>query len=226
MNDVIYWIWLALKNGYGGTEAQKLLRYFPGGAREIYEATEAELFAVRDCGDTFLHKLSDHDLTQAEDILEFCFSEDIRVISCASEEYPVRLHDLYNKPLVLYARGRIEDLNERFCVSIVGTRDMSEYGKHMTFKLARQLLGYGAIIISGAAYGIDSSANNTAMFFETPTVAVLGSGVNVPYPSSNKPMLDWIASTAWWSASIRPTRRRTAGISLCATASSAASAMR
>ena len=193
MNDVIYWIWLALKNGYGSSEALKLLRYFPGGAREIYEATAEELHAVHDCGEVFLNRLSDHDLTQAEDILEFCFSENIRVISCASDEYPVRLHDLYNKPLVLYARGRIEDLNERFCVSIVGTRDMSDYGKHMTFKLARQLLGYGAIIISGAAYGIDSSANNTAMFFETPTVAVLGSGVNVPYPSSNAPMLDWIA---------------------------------
>ncbi|MBE6611165.1 MAG: DNA-protecting protein DprA [Ruminococcaceae bacterium] len=194
MNDVIYWIWLAQKNGYTSAEAHKLLRRFPGGAREIYEASPAELKAVTECSPNFLRKLENHDLTEAENILEFCFMNGIRVISCANEHYPRRLHDLYNKPLVLYARGLIRDLDSRFCVSIVGTRDMSEYGKHMTFRLARQLIGYGAIIISGAAYGIDSSANNTAMFLGTETVAVLGSGVNVPYPSANKPMLDWIAT--------------------------------
>ncbi len=194
MNDVIYWVWLALKNGYGGAEAIKLLKYFPGGAKEIFEAPREELLYARDCSPSFLRKLDDHDLREAEQILEFCFTEGIRVISCANPYYPKRLQNVYNKPLVLYVRGSIPDLNDRFCVSIIGTRDMSEYGKHMTFKLARQLIGYGAIIISGAAYGIDSSANNTAMFFETPTVAVLGSGVNVPYPASNKGMLDWIAS--------------------------------
>lgn len=194
MNDIIYWVWLAEKNSVGSSDAIKLLEHFEGGAKEIYEASREELMACKDCNPVFLSKLFNHDLTVAENILEFCFDNGIRVIPCSSPNYPTRLHDLYNKPVLLYVRGEIEDLNERFCVSIVGTRNMSSYGKHVTFMLARQLIGYGAIIISGAAYGIDSAANNTAVFFEEPTIAVLGSGINVPYPQKNKEMLDRIAS--------------------------------
>ncbi len=194
MNEIIYWVWLSLKSGCGSAEAIKLLQYFPGGAKEIWEASSEQLAAVSECSKPYLHRLEDRDLTAAERVLEECFAQGIRVISVAHPEYPARLHSLYNKPVVLYLRGNIADLNERFCVSIVGTRDMSEYGKHMTFTLARQLIGYGAIIISGAAYGIDASANNTALFFESPTVAVLGSGVNVPYPSEHAEMLDRIAA--------------------------------
>ncbi len=194
MNDIIYWVWLALKNGAGHSDAVKLLKHFPGGAREIYEASYERIAAVKECSAIFIRKLTDHDLSQAERILEFCFMNGIRVVSCESPHYPRRLQDLYNKPIVLYVRGMIEDINDRFCVSIVGTRKMSNYGKHITFTLARQLIGYGALIISGAAYGIDSAANSTAVFFEEPTVAVLGSGVNVPYPAQNKEMLDWIGT--------------------------------
>ena len=194
MNDIIYWVWLAQKNGAGSSDAVRLLEYFPGGAKDIYEATKEQLSVCRECSSAFLRRLADHDLTRAEQTLEFCFMNGIRVVPCNSKNYPRRLNDLYNKPIVLYIRGMIEDLNERFCVSIVGTRSMSAYGKHMTFTLARQLIAYGAIVISGAAYGIDSAANNTAVFMEEPTVAVLGSGVNVPYPAKNKDMLDYIGA--------------------------------
>ncbi|MBQ8551225.1 MAG: DNA-processing protein DprA [Clostridia bacterium] len=194
MNDIIYWVWLALKNGAGHSDAVKLLKHFPGGAREIYEAPYERIAAVKECSEGFIRRLTDHDLSQAERILEFCFMNGIRVVSCASAHYPRRLQDIYNKPIVLYVRGMIEDINDRFCVSIVGTRKMSNYGKHITFTLARQLIAYGALIISGAAYGIDSAANSTAVFLEEPTVAVLGSGVNVPYPAQNKELIDWIGA--------------------------------
>ncbi|MBQ8248936.1 MAG: DNA-processing protein DprA [Clostridia bacterium] len=194
MNDIIYWVWLSQKNGPGHSDAIRLLQYFPGGAREIYEATNEQLLACKDCSMAFIRRLMNRDLKEAERILEFCFINGIRVVSCASENYPKRLRSLYNKPVVLYIRGMIEDLDDRFCVSIVGTRNMSDYGKHMTFSLARQLISYGAVIISGAAYGIDSTANNTAVFMDEPSVAVLGSGVNVPYPAKNKELLDKIAA--------------------------------
>ncbi len=204
MNDIIYWVWLADKNGAGSADALKLLEHFPGGAKEIYEATYERLAACKSVNKQFRERLADHDLTRAERTLEFCFMNGIRVIPCTSPNYPRRLHELYNKPLVLYARGMIKDLDERFCVSIVGTRSMSSYGKHMAFTLARQLIAYGAIIISGAAYGVDSAANNTAVFMEEPTVAVLGTGVNVPYPPSNKNMLDWIGENGMVVSEFEP----------------------
>lgn len=204
MNDIIYWVWLAQRNGAGHSDAVKMLKHFPGGAREIYEASYEQLSACKECSGGFIRRLTNHDLRDAERTLEFCFMNGIRVVTCASPNYPRRLHDLFNKPIVLYVRGMIEDLNERFCVSIVGTRSMSAYGKHMAFTLARQLIAYGAIIISGAAYGVDSAANNTAVFMEEPTVAVLGSGVNVPYPAKNEQMLNWIAANGMVISEFEP----------------------
>ena len=204
MNDIIYWVWLSEKNGAGSADAVRLLEHFPGGARDIYEASFEELAACRDVNAQFIKRLANHDLSKAERTLEFCFMNGIRVIPCTSPNYPKRLQSLYNKPIVLYARGMIKDLDERFCVSIVGTRTMSSYGKHMAFTLARQLIAYGAIIISGAAYGVDSAANNTAVFMEEPTVAVLGSGVNVPYPAKNKDMLDWIGANGMVVSEFEP----------------------
>lgn len=204
MTDIIYWVWLAEKNGAGQADAIKLLEYFPGGAKEIYEATFEELSSCRDVNKHFIERLGDHDLSRAERILEFCFMNGIRVIPCTSPNYPKRLEGLFNKPILIYARGMIKDLDERFCVSIVGTRTMSSYGKHMAFTLARQLIAHGAIIISGAAYGVDSAANNTAVFMEEPTVAVLGTGVNVPYPAKNKEMLDYIATNGMVISEFEP----------------------
>ncbi len=193
MNDLIYWVWLSEKNYAGSPEGVKLLESFGGDPKAVFDASREELIAANGGSSALINRLSNHDLSRAELILESCFMSGIKVITCASPKYPKRLQNVYNKPILLYARGNIDDLNERFCVAIVGSRSMSDYGKHMTFTLARQLMAYGAIIISGAAYGIDSAANNTAVFFEEPTVAVLGSGVNVPYPQRNKEMLDLIA---------------------------------
>lgn len=193
MNEIIYYIWLSLKNSTGSADAVKLLKHFPEGAKKIYETEQAELAEISECSSGFINRLADRDLTVAERILEYCFYENIRIIHCLSENYPKKLKDIPNKPIVLYVRGNALSLDDKFCVAIVGTRNMSTYGKHMAFRLARALIAYGAVIVSGAAYGIDSIANNTALFLDEPTVAVLGSGVNVPYPSSNKEMLDKIA---------------------------------
>lgn len=193
MNDLIYWVWLSEKSAPGSSSVIKLLESFDNDPKAIFEASREELLSAGNISGAMINRLLNHDLSRAELILESCFMSGIKVIPCNSPKYPKRLRGIYNKPVLLYVRGEIEDLDDRFCVSIVGSRSMSDYGKHMTFTLARQLMAYGALIISGAAYGIDSAANNTAVFFEEPTVAVLGSGVNVPYPQRNKDMLDLIA---------------------------------
>ena len=203
MKNAIYWIWLAAICGAGSNEPAYLLRVFED-ARAVYEADKEALMQVPDCSQTILKKLQNKDLSHAEAVLEQCFMEGIRVIPCDSPMYPERLHGLFNKPLVLYARGDIENLNSRFCAGVVGTRNMTQYGKMAAFRIVRELCGYGAIIVSGAAYGIDSVANNTALFFDTPTIAVLGSGVNVPYPHDHAPMLDQIAQNGMVISEFEP----------------------
>ena len=164
MNDLIYWVWLSEKSAPGSSSAIKLLESFDYDPKAIFEASREELLATEVCSGSLAARLLNHDLSRAELILESCFSGGIKVIPCNSPRYPRRLRGIYNKPVLLYVRGEIGDLDNRFCVSIVGSRSMSDYGKHMTFTLARQLMAYGALIISGAAYGIDSAANNTAAY--------------------------------------------------------------
>jgi DNA processing protein len=192
MKDIIYFIWYALKCGAGSSEGVRLLEYF-NDVKEIYDAGYDELMSAGDFSPEFLNRFSDRDLSHAESILEFCFLNDIRIISCDSDDYPERLRTIYNKPIVLYLRGEIENLSQKLCIGVVGTRQMSNYGKHATFDIVRNLCSYGCVIVSGAAYGIDTVANNTALYFESETIAVLGSGIDIPYPYENKDMLDRIA---------------------------------
>lgn len=193
MKDVLYWIWYAIRCGAGSVDGVKLLELFPDGPKAIYEADFSRLSEYDGFDRTFLRRLENKNLDGANRVLEFCFMNDIRILTCCSEDYPARLKGIYNRPIVLYARGNIAELDKRLCVAVVGTRQMTDYGKHAAFDIVRNLCGYGAVIVSGAAYGIDAVANRTALFFESDTVAVLGSGVNVPYPRENAGLINDIA---------------------------------
>lgn len=104
MTDVIYWVWLAEKNGAGYADALKLLKWFPGGAKDIYNASFEQIAMAKECSPSFLKRLEDRDLAHAEGILEFCFLNGIRIIPCDSDVYPARLRNIYNRPVVLYVR--------------------------------------------------------------------------------------------------------------------------
>jgi DNA processing protein len=96
----------------------------------------------------------------------------------------------------LWVRG---DLDLRACctrsVAIVGSRAASGYGAHMAGEIAADLAGRGWTIISGAAYGIDAAAHRGVLTVPEmgPTIAVLASGVNRPYPAGHRDLLDTIA---------------------------------
>lgn len=100
-------------------------------------------------------------------------------------EYPDRLEDLQHPPEVIYAIGDPEMLRPPI-VSIVGTRDPTAYGLRMTRAIAGALVGAGVSIVSGMARGIDSAAHRAALEVGGRTVAVLGTGIDVPYPAGNR----------------------------------------
>ena len=193
MKDVLYWIWYSIRCGAGSVDGVRLLERFDGDPKAIFESSDSKRPEFEGLDPAFLGRLGNKNLDGANRVLEFCFMNDIRILTCGSEDYPSRLRGLYNRPIVLYARGKIENLEKRLCVAVVGTRGMTDYGKHAVFDIVRSLCGYGAVIISGAAYGVDSVAHRTALFFDSDTAAVLGSGVNVPYPRENAPLIDEIA---------------------------------
>lgn len=99
-------------------------------------------------------------------------------------DYPKSLQNIKNSPIELYAEGNLNCLNMP-CVTVVGSRNMSEYGKKMTKKIVKELVDSGICIVSGLAIGIDTVAHETCLENGGYTVAVLGSGLNKIFPREN-----------------------------------------
>lgn len=108
----------------------------------------------------------------------------IEAIPSSSPEYPAALHDLTNPPAVLWMAGD-RDMLTGPVVAVVGTRRSTAYGQRITRELVTALARAGACVVSGMAFGIDAAAHRAALDAEGRTIAVLGTGIDVPYPRGN-----------------------------------------
>lgn len=106
----------------------------------------------------------------------------IKVTDIYSEDYPFLLKNTFGAPIVLYHIGEIPKIN---MISIVGSRNPSEYGKKCAFDIAYNLSLQGFCIVSGMAKGIDGISHMAALE-NTTSVAIMGNGVDVCYPSVNR----------------------------------------
>lgn len=109
-------------------------------------------------------------------------------------EYPILLKNIKNAPRELYVEGNIDCFNTP-CVTVVGSRNMSEYGKSMTKKIVKDLVKAGVCIVSGLAVGIDTVAHETCLENGGKTVAVLGSGLHKVFPNENVDLFNRIISS-------------------------------
>lgn len=121
-----------------------------------------------------------------------CFSR-YGVIDITEDEYPSSLRRIGSHPPLLFYEGHPVFKND-LCVAIVGTRSPTSYGIDVTRKVVRDLVPYKPVIISGGAFGIDATAHRTALDVGLKTIAVLGSGVDVPYPASHQPLFEKIVA--------------------------------
>lgn len=115
------------------------------------------------------------------------------LVTFVDPRYPARLREIYDPPLMLFARGRSELLN-RVAVAIVGTRAPTPYGKLAAGRFSTDLAKAGLVIVSGMARGIDTSAHQAALEAAGDTVAVFGSGIDVIYPAENRRLSEEIAA--------------------------------
>jgi DNA processing protein len=117
---------------------------------------------------------------------------DIRCWTRESAEYPIELLDLPRPPIDLYAIGRTAALSKPR-VAIVGTRNSTAYGERIARTLTRNFVRAGVSVVSGMARGIDAAAHRTAIDEGGNTVAVLGTGIDVPYPVGHRLLHQTIA---------------------------------
>ncbi len=123
---------------------------------------------------------------------ENLLSKNPRFLLIGDEDYPEQLYDMPWPPLILYYAGDIT-LVKRPCVSIVGSRNCTSYGRQITSDLSSSLAKLGVVIVSGGARGVDTLAHTGAMKESGKTICVLGCGLDVVYPYENQKLFKEIS---------------------------------
>ena len=115
------------------------------------------------------------------------------IVTPENENYPKHLREIYDPPIVLYVKGTLLESDSN-CVAMVGSRMTTSYGMNTARKLAFQLATLGVTVVSGGARGIDTAAHQGAMSGKGRTIAVLGTGINIVFPSENAALFEKIPS--------------------------------
>ena len=184
---------LNMVEGVGPVRARSLLEHF-GAAPPILAASKHELLRVRTIGEDTAEKISNWEESvdlagELKRIADF----GCQVLVQADENYPPLLREIYDPPLVLYVKGELTP-KDRNAVAMVGSRMTTHYGIETARKLAYQLAYVGVTVVSGGARGIDTAAHQGALSGKGRTIAVLGTGINLVWPTENAELFERIAA--------------------------------
>ena len=192
MSALKYWLWLANLPKLGGQMKLALLEHF-GEPEKIYYGDQEEYFHVKGMTRSAVDALENKRLETADRILGDCDRLGLQVLTMQDAGYPDRLRNIFDPPLLLYVQGRMPLFDEEVAVAMVGTRRASPYAMEMGEKLAYQLASRGAVVVSGLAAGGDACAHRGALRAGGFTVAVIGGGHDIVYPSENRLLYEDIA---------------------------------
>lgn len=183
--SLIHNIALTLIDGVGHVTARTLLAEF-GTSEAVFSADKRRLLQVEGIGTvTAGHILRTNALVLAEQQLKILEKHRIVPLFYTDDQYPQRLKNCFDAPVLLYYRGTA-DLNHPRIVSIVGTRMATPYGLMLCKQLAETLQDYNVLVVSGLAYGIDIAAHRQSLAVGIPTVGVLGHGLDRLYPPAHR----------------------------------------
>ena len=180
-NSLLYYIWLTQCCDYNPKLTKLLLDKFKT-VEEIYKANFYHPNFYKLLNLKNILKM-DTNLDGSKRILEKCRKENINLISIDDENYPQRMKQMDNPPLLLYAKGKLPDLNRILGITIVGSRYCTENGRRIAEMLGRKLADSGFVIVGGMARGIDGAAHCGALSAGGTTLAVLAGGVDRIYPA-------------------------------------------
>jgi DNA processing protein len=187
-----HWLALALTQGLGPTRIKKLIEHF-GTAERVFQAslTELEAMGMRAVSAQSIATGKSLELAQQE--CGKAVEARARIISLSDPEYPARLKEIYDPPVVLFVKGSVEVLAQPG-IAVVGTRHPTPYGSGMAERLSTDLASRGLVIISGLARGVDTASHRGAVAAKGKTVAVLGTGIDVMYPKENSRLAEQIVA--------------------------------
>ena len=182
---LIHWIWLATRPGMNDRTKKALLDCF-GDPEDTFYASGDTYQNVENITEDDVSALCDKSLIQAQKILQDCADKDIHILTMRDAAYPARLKNISDPPLVLYYKGRLPDFDGQPLIAVVGTRKASSYGMTAAKRMGYGIAQCGGVVVSGVASGIDGVAMAGAMSAGGSVIGVLGNGVDVVYPLSNR----------------------------------------
>ena len=183
--DLLYQIALSLVPNIGDVHAKALVNLY-GNAESIFKAKKKELDIIEGIGTVRARSIKEFtDFSSSEEEIKFIEKYKITPLFITDENYPKRLLNCYDSPALLYYRGNA-DLNTSKIISVVGTRNNSDYGKMVCEKFIEDLQSENILVVSGLAFGIDTVAHKAALKNNLQTVAVLAHGLDRIYPQQNK----------------------------------------
>lgn len=124
-------------------------------------------------------------MKDVREVMELCAKNNVRIITLDDEEYPPLLRGIENPPIVLFCAGSLAGLERSITLSVVGARNITEYGINVTHRIIEPLVKLGFVIVSGMAVGADAEAHKACLTQGGRTVGVLGCGILVNYPREN-----------------------------------------
>ena len=181
MNDeLLYKLSLTLIPNIGPVQAKILLQQLD--PVEIFRAKRSHLEKIEGIGTVRANNIKDFDdFKTAEEEIAFIEKYKIKALFVTDPQYPKRLLNCYDSPILLYYKGEA-DLNGSRMIAVIGTRNNTEYGKLITEKLVADLAELNITVVSGLAYGIDAIGHKAALKNNLPTVGVLAHGLDQVYP--------------------------------------------
>ncbi len=186
-DDIKYWIWLSSLVKITPRKRYELIGHF-GSPALLWHAQEKELQELSFLDKGMIgHIMDKQKRKEARHHYEKLVSLDIDIVTLESSLYPKALKDIYDPPVALYIKGKL--VKEEQAIAVVGSRRATPYGLETAERLAAGLSGYGLTIVSGMARGIDSKAHKGALQAGGRTIAVLGCGLDIVYPSENKELM-------------------------------------
>ncbi|MEO6730661.1 MAG: DNA-processing protein DprA [Ferruginibacter sp.] len=184
-NDLLYQIALTQIPNIGDVHAKALVNTY-GDAQSIFKAKKKDLDNLDGIGPVRASCIKGFtNFESSENEIKFIEQYKITPLFITDNNYPKRLLNCYDSPALLYYRGNA-DLNSSRIISIVGTRNNSDYGKTICEKLVEELQQSNILIVSGLAFGIDTIAHKAALKNNLQTVGVLAHGLDRIYPVQNK----------------------------------------
>jgi DNA processing protein len=163
--------------GVGPMQGRKLVRA-AGTIDNLWAGDTGELAEIEGVGPQLLNALSQSAPDSAETTIAYCQHHDIQLICPDDSGWPKTLNLIEDAPLVLFIRGDTEHLNHERLLAVVGARKASREGRLITRRWSRHFSDRGIAVVSGMAYGIDAAAHGGALEGLSPTLAILGCGLD------------------------------------------------